>query len=936
MTAMNFLILFLTSSLPGQAPDVAPEAVKEKQAPAESTIGTEQAWEAYRAGRYDEALKHFRWLFHKQPDTPSDRLSKYVDVLLETGKYEEALNRCREYSEKHPGDAVAFTRLGEVCSITGRFEEAEKALRNGLKISPESTAAKIGMAMLHKNTGKPKEAESLFNQIANRFHQENPTDVDSLIFCGMALQELNRPHQALNMFVKASKKEDSTDGKLATGFLFLDKGQINDAAGEFRPILKQNPKHPLARLGMLVCFYHDGKFPKVEEELERIQEVNPNLIDAIEIQASLAVHEEDYERAIELLQQALKINDKSLSVHTRLASVHYLQKDLEKYELVKKKVEAIHPSHAEFYRTIGDAAERLRKPKIALDFMEKAYKLEPTNWRVLQSLGFLYCREGDEAKGYQILEKAFQQNRFNRKVYNMLETLDYMDEFDVYEDKSFRIKAHRKKDGFLLRYARKWLSEQQKLLLEQYATEMNHQVVVEMFPRHDYFAARVHGLPGIGLNGVCFGRVIAMDSPRVSPGQFNWKEVLVHEFSHAVTLHATKFNIPRWFTEGLAVYDEHTPRTFTQDRMLVTALKKGVIIRLENLNRGFTRPKSRFQILLAYVQGEICIDYLVKQFGFEKILALLKSLHQEVAFETGAKELLGMSMQELSDAMYAHTKTLAESLPLLPQYSPHDLEKLKTAARAAPKDADPQAELAFAYLMTGQKDQAEKGAEKALKIDSKCAKAVRIQGELAFLKREWDSAKTLFEKSIQLDPKPVGNYFRLALVAKEQGRRADAINHLRNASKRYPGYPPQFKVMETLANEANDNDLRLQAWEGMLKIDSSAAYAGPLLLNAYSAAGRHADVERVALRLFEVQPYLLEPHEILAESLRAMNKLDDAAGELEACTRINPRKVDNYIKLAKLLIERNKKTDARKILQRARRVDRQNEEVKKLLESVGK
>ncbi|MDA0839170.1 MAG: tetratricopeptide repeat protein [Planctomycetota bacterium] len=936
MTVRNLLVLLLTGTLQGQAPDVKPEALKENQGPAESSISSEQAWKAYQSGGYDEAIQHFRWLFHKQPDTPTDRLSKFVDILLETGKYDEALNTCRKYSEKHPGAAISIISLGEVCFMTGKYGEAEEAFNKGLKISPNSTAAKIGLAMLYKNTGKEDEARTLFNQIVDSFYQDNPTDTDSLIFCGTALQELNKPHQALNMFVKASQKEDGIEGRLATGFLFLDKGQVNDAAAEFRPVLKQNPKHPVARLGMLSCFYHDGQFPKVEEELERVLEVNPNLVEAIEIQASLAYQEENYDLAIALLQQALKINDKNLSVHTTLASVYYLQKDLPKYEAEKKVVETIHPAHAEFYRAIGDAAERLRKPKIAIEFMEKAYKINPTDWRVLQSLGFLYCREGDEVKGYQILEKAFEQNRFSKRVFNMLETLDYMDDFEVYEDESFRIKAHRKQDGFLLRYARIWLSDQQKLLLKQYATAMNHQVVVEMFPRHDYFASRVHGLPGIGLNGVCFGRLIAMDSPRVSPGQFNWKEVLIHEFSHAVTLHATRFNIPRWFTEGLAVYDEHTNRTFTQDQMLVTALKRGEFIRLEDLNRGFTRPKSQFQILLAYVQGEICIDYLVKQHGFEMILALLKSLHQEVSFETAAKDLLGMTMKELSDAMHAHTTALAESLPLLPQYAPQDIERLNTVVQAAPKDANAQADLAYAYLMTGQKEQAEKAVEKALELDPKCAAAARIQGELAFLKQDWDRAKTCFDKSVQLDPKPVGNYFKLALLSKEQGRKGDAVHYLREASKRYPGYSPQFQLMEALANDTNDNDLRLEALEGMLKIDSSAAYAGPLLLNAYSGAGRHADVERVAYRLFEVQPYLLESHEILAQSLRASNKLADAAGEYEACTRINPRKIDNYIKLAKLLIETDRKADARKVLQNARKVDRRNAEVTKLLESLGK
>ena len=45
-------------------------------------------------------------------------------------------------------------------------------------------------------------------------------------------------------------------------------------------------------------------------------------------------------------------------------------------------------------------------------------------------------------------------------------------------------------------------------------------ILIEMFPKHDDFAVRTLGLPGmIGALGACFGRVVTLDSPKArAPG----------------------------------------------------------------------------------------------------------------------------------------------------------------------------------------------------------------------------------------------------------------------------------------------------------------------------------------------------------------------------------------------------------------------------------
>ena len=87
--------------------------------------------------------------------------------------------------------------------------------------------------------------------------------------------------------------------------------------------------------------------------------------------------------------------------------------------------------------------------------------------------------------------------------------------------------------------------------------ELKEPVVVELYPEHDDFAVRTSGLPGIGLLGVTFGYLVAMDSPTGrADADFHWGTTLWHEMAHVFTLEATNHLVPRWFSEGVSVYEE--------------------------------------------------------------------------------------------------------------------------------------------------------------------------------------------------------------------------------------------------------------------------------------------------------------------------------------------------------------------------------------------
>ena len=80
--------------------------------------------------------------------------------------------------------------------------------------------------------------------------------------------------------------------------------------------------------------------------------------------------------------------------------------------------------------------------------------------------------------------------------------------------------------------------------------------------RTGIFRSRTLGLPGLGALGVCFGPVIAVDSPSARPERRSstGRRRFWHELAHTFTLGVTDHQVPRWFSEGLSVLEERRAR----------------------------------------------------------------------------------------------------------------------------------------------------------------------------------------------------------------------------------------------------------------------------------------------------------------------------------------------------------------------------------------
>ena len=154
---------------------------------------------------------------------------------------------------------------------------------------------------------------------------------------------------------------------------------------------------------------------------------------------------------------------------------------------------------------------------------------------------------------------------------------------------------------------------------------------------------RTVGLAGLGALGVCFGPVLAIDSPSAREiGQFNWGSTLWHELAHTVTLGRDGGKVPRWFGEGLSVREERRARPGLGRRRDASSscapCRRASCCRWATLNNGFVRPTGPDQVAISYYQASLVVEWIEAQRGFPAILELLEAYRDGAHHRAGVRD----------------------------------------------------------------------------------------------------------------------------------------------------------------------------------------------------------------------------------------------------------------------------------------------------------
>jgi tetratricopeptide (TPR) repeat protein len=449
--------------------------------------------------------------------------------------------------------------------------------------------------------------------------------------------------RAANAFFQVAIKEYPQDAPLRVrwGELFLATHQNQEAVKLFQEALELDDKYAPAILG-LAKVAASGFEEKTREYAKKVIDTAPDqAVGAHLLLARAALEDGSIDEGDKELDRALGLIKKRdlspLEVYALKASVDLL-KGIPDSPWTKRAL-ALNPHYGEAYATPAYFYVITRRYREAIALLNKAVEIEPDLYSAHTELGVNLLRENKVEEAEQHLKIAYSGDPFSAPVVNTLRLIDSFDKFVVsrHEPDLTRpgavpnhgsiLRLNKKEAPIIEPYVLDLVNRTIATYTKRYGFELKQPVVVELYPQHDDFAVRTSGLPGIGLLGVTFGYLVAMDSPaRHADSDFHWGTTLWHEMAHVFTLEATAHLVPRWFSEGVSVYEEWTTGPLHGRHIpppVFKAIKDGKFLPVAELDRGFIRPTYEQQVIVSYMQAGLTCEYIASRFGQAGLKAML-------------------------------------------------------------------------------------------------------------------------------------------------------------------------------------------------------------------------------------------------------------------------------------------------------------------------
>lgn len=158
---------------------------------------------------------------------------------------------------------------------------------------------------------------------------------------------------------KPERQDDSTNSKPARDLLLREEGELKAAA--------------LAKFVEGSTFEENGEMDKALEAYRQVLNVDPGQADLASRVAALLTRQDEFPEAIDILKDAIKANPKAAEPYLELAIIY---------------------------------AKYLKKTDQAVDYVNRAITLDPTNIDAYQRLYEIYLAAGDEKKARLALDRA--------------------------------------------------------------------------------------------------------------------------------------------------------------------------------------------------------------------------------------------------------------------------------------------------------------------------------------------------------------------------------------------------------------------------------------------------------------------------------------------------------------------------------------------------
>ncbi len=644
---------------------------------------------------------------------------------------------------------VAVARRAETLASTGKVDEGIKLL------APHKDAAGVGgrrvrleLGELLIRAGHRADAEPVLLEFADEYNADaiGSSDAEGLAMVGRAMDLLRHAKEATSAYNESERAER---GRLETllwrARMWIDHDDPGHAGEVLTEALKIAPRSAEAMV-LLARVKLDSEldFDAAEKLAGDALAEDPKQNAAYAVRAGIALRDGNLEKANLAIDAGLAIDPGDLELLSMRAAARFLADDTPGFEAAKREIFARNKEYSQGYGIISEYAEWEHRYDDVVAMMKQAVQLDPKDSRAWAQLGLVQTRAGDETQGVMSLEEAWKGDHTNVRAYNTLNQLYRSwipQQYESRKDGVFDVRYPKGERAVLERYVPRMLGEAWGAMKIHYMFAPATPIAVELYRDRQHFSVRTSGLPSIGIDGVCFGHVVAAMSPKGDP--VSWGNVLWHELAHVFAIQLSKSHVPRWFTEGLSEYETMIRRPEWQrelDPKLYVALEENRLPSALDMNRAFTHADREDDVEVAYYAASQMVAFTADQFGFPAITRALELWGEGKRTAEVIRTAFGATADQYDARFRAWARgRLARYAGQYMERPAVPVDEARAAVAAAPRKASARAALARALASSHQPDEAAHEAEEALKLDPADMEAHFVLAKLAAAGKDLDS-----------------------------------------------------------------------------------------------------------------------------------------------------------------------------------------------------
>ena len=660
----------------------------------------------------------------------------------------------------------------------------------------------------------------------------------------------------------------------AIGNLALEKHDYGLAAENFQTAIKISSEDLGAMLGLARAF-EPSDTEKQNEWLQKILAINPRHDQALLMVVDNQIAGEEYESAKQNIAKVLETNEHHPEALAFRAAMAHLENKPNEEGSARSAALKHWPGNPRVDYLIGRELSQKYRFKESETYQRRALVYDKDFLPAKMQLAHDLLRLGQELEGWKLADEVFDADQYSVVAHNLVTLREQLSKFKTIERDGFVVRMEKSESEIYGERVLDLLTDASEHLCNKYDVKLQKPVFIEIFPRQQDFAIRTFGLPGgSGFLGVCFGRVITMNSPAAQGASLtSWESVLWHEFCHVVTLQKTKNKMPRWLSEGISVHEE-----LQKDSAWGESMSPGFremilgddLTPVSKLSSAFLRPKSGQHLQFAYFESALVVEYLIEKHKLDSLKAILEDLS------------LGTP---INDALRRHAAPLKFLDKDFKEFAIAKTKEFAPKADWTEADLPPNASLEDWTAFNAEHPNHIRGmfAEASLHMQNKnwqpamdlIQSAIKLtpngsrtgQTLLARIHREMDQPKkeqAALEELVKLDANSVENYSRLLQLTSETKQWDKTKLYARRLLAVNPLIPKGHQFLADAAQATDDQLATIQSLSVLAKMNPlDAADVNFRLADAYFKSGEIEDAKKAVIVALEQAPRYRDAHRLL-------------------------------------------------------------------------